>query len=134
MKIAQVHFKYAINFVKTPEEMARADSLARDLSDKDVDSFWKTMRKMNNCNTIHANVIDGVTGPENIASHWKQYFDKLLNIYVNCDNSLKTDMLSNFDNIEHDSIMVVSAKRVSKLLIKVHFLHFYAKQLKKSYF
>ena len=27
--------------------MARADSLARDLSDKNVDGFWKTMRKMN---------------------------------------------------------------------------------------
>ena len=57
---------------------------------------------MNNCNIIHAYVIDGVTGPENIASHWKQHFDKLLNIYLNFDNSLKADMLSNFDNIEHD--------------------------------
>ena len=70
---------------------------------------------MNNCNTIiHANVLDGVTGPENIASHWKQHFDKLLNIYVNCDNSLKTDIiLSKFDNIEHNSNIAVSTKSVS---------------------
>ena len=93
------------------EEIARADSLARDLSDKDVDGFWKTMRKMNICNTIHDNVIDGVTGPENIALHWKQHFDKLLNIYVNCDNSLKTDVLSMFDNIERNSNMAVSTKK-----------------------
>ena len=119
MRIARAHFKYALRFVKKQEEMARADSLARDLSDKDVDGFWKTMRKMNNCNTIHANVIDGVTGPENIASHWKQHFDKLLNIYVNCDNSLKTDMLSKFDNIEHDSNMAVSTKSVSEIISKL---------------
>ena len=49
MRIAQAHFKYALRFVKHQEEMARADSLARDLSDQDVDGFWKTMRKMNNC-------------------------------------------------------------------------------------
>ena len=32
--------------------MARADTLAQDLSVKDVDGFWKTMNKMNSCNTI----------------------------------------------------------------------------------
>ena len=61
---------------------ARADALAQDLCDKDVDGFWKTMNKMNSCNTILANVIDGVTGPDSIASYWKQYFDKLFMIIV----------------------------------------------------
>ena len=42
----------------------------------------------------NANVIDGVSGPDSIASHWKQHFDKLLNVYVhvNSDNSLKDDI------------------------------------------
>ena len=35
----------------------------------------------------------------------------MLHIYVNCDNCLKTDMLSNFDNIEHDSNMAVPIKK-----------------------
>ena len=118
MRRARAHFKYALRFVKIQWEMARAESLARDLSDKDVDGFWKTMCEMNNCNTIHANVTDGVTGSETIASHWKQHFDKLLNIYVNCDNSLKTDMLNKFDNSEYDSIMAVSTKKLFlKLLV-----------------
>ena len=64
-------------------------------------------------------MIDGVIGLENIASHWKQHFDKLLNIYVNCDNSLKTDMLSKFVNIEHDSNMAVSTKSVSEIISKL---------------
>ena len=61
-------------------------------------------------------MIDSVTGPENIASHWKQHFDKLLNIYVYCDNSLKSDILRKFDNIEHDSNMAVSTKSVSEII------------------
>ena len=55
MRIAWVHFKYALRFVKNQEEMA--DSLAQDLSDQDVDGFWKTMHMMNNCNTIRDTLL-----------------------------------------------------------------------------
>ena len=119
MRVTRAHFKYALRFVRNQEDMARADSLAQDLSDQDVDGFWKTMHKMNNCNTILANVIDGVSGPDSIASHWKQHFDKLLNVYVNSDNSLKDDILSNFDKIKHNSNMSVSIKSVSKIIGKL---------------
>ena len=79
------------------------------------------MHKMNNCNTILANVIDGVSGPDSIASHWKQHFDKLLNVHVhvNSDNSLKDDTLSNYDKIKHNSNMSVSTKSVSKIIGKL---------------
>ena len=79
------------------------------------------MHKMNNCNTTLANVIDGVSGPDSITSHWKQLFDKLLNVHVhvNSDNSLKDDILSNFDKIKHNSNMSVSTKSVSKIIGKL---------------
>ena len=121
MRVTRAHFKYALRFVRNQEEMARADSLAQNLSDQDVDGFWKTMHKMNNCNTILANVIDGVSGLDSIASHWKQHFDKLLNVHVhvNSDNSLKDDILSNFDKIKHNSNMSVSTKSVSEIIGKL---------------
>ena len=119
MRVARAHFKYALRFVRNQEDMARADALAQDLSDKDVDGFWKTMNKMNSCNTILANVIDGVTGPDSIASYWKQHFDKLLNVHDNCNNSLKNDILSNFDKIKHNSNMAVSTKSVSEIIGKL---------------
>ena len=121
MRVTRAHFKYALQFVRNQEEMARADSLAQNLSDQDVYGFWKTMHKMRNCNTILANVIDGVSGPDSIASHWKQYFDKLLNVHVhvNSDNSVKDDILSNFDKIKHNSNMSVSTKSVSEIIGKL---------------
>ena len=42
-----------------------------------------------------------------------------MNIHVNCDNSLKTVILRKFDNIEHDSNMAVSTKRVSEIISKL---------------
>ena len=66
MRVTRACLKYALKLVRNQEDMARADSLAQDLSDQDVDGFWKTMHKMNNCNTILANVIDSVSGPDSI--------------------------------------------------------------------
>ena len=88
--------------MRNQEYMARADSLAQYLSDQDADGLWKTMHKMNNCNTILANVTDGVSGTD-----------------VNCDNSLKDDILSNFDKIKHNSNMSVSTKSVSESIGKL---------------
>ena len=121
MRVTRAHFKYALRFVRNQEEMARADSLVQNLSDQDVDRFWKTMHKMNNCNAILANVIDGVSGLDSIASHWKQHFDKLLNVHVhvNSDNSLKDDILNNFDKIKHNSNMSVSTKSAPEIIGKL---------------
>ena len=121
MRVTRVHFKYALRFVRNQEDMARADSLVQDLSDQDVDGFWKAMHKMNNCNIILANVIDGFSGPDSIASHWKQHFDKLLNVHVhdNSNSSLKDDNLSNFEKMKHNSNMVVSTKSVSEIIGKL---------------
>ena len=77
------------------------------------------MHKMNNCNTILANVIDGASGPDSIAPHWKHHFDKLLNVHVNSDNSLKDDIFSNFDKIKHNSNMTVSTKSFLEIIGKL---------------
>ena len=91
MRTTRAQFKYALRFVKRQEDTARADSLARDLYDNDVDSFWKAVHKMNSCNNVQANVIDGITGQENIADYWKEHFYKILNAN-DYDHNLRTDV------------------------------------------
>ena len=106
--------------MRNQEEMARADSLAQDLNDQDVEGFRKTMHKVNNCNKILANLIAGVSGTASILLYWKQHFDKLLNIHVydNSDNSLKDGILSNFDKMKYNSNKAVSTKNVSEIIGK----------------
>ena len=71
MRTSKAHFKYALTplrFAINQEETAKADALARD------HDFWKTVYKMNTSSNIQANVIDGFTGPDNIADYWRQHF------------------------------------------------------------
>ena len=60
MRTTRAHFKYALRFTKR-RETAEADSLARDLINKDVDHFWKTVHKLNSNSTTQANVFDSIS-------------------------------------------------------------------------
>ena len=80
--------------------------------------FWKTMHKMNSHNTVQANVVDGVTGQDNIADHWRQHFQHILNAN-DCDEATKDEIMGKFGNIQHDPDMVVSANCISKIIAKL---------------
>ena len=69
MRKTSAHFRYALRLARQQEETAKADALARDLSDKDVDNFWKAVHKINSNSIVQANVIDGITGQDNIADY-----------------------------------------------------------------
>ena len=112
MRTTRAHFKYALRFVKKQEDNARADSLARDLYDNDVDGFWKAVHKMNACNNVQANVIDGITGQDSIANYWKEHFYKILNAN-DCDPNLTADITRKLQNVQHDSNIAVSAKSIT---------------------
>ena len=59
--------------------MIKADALASDLQNNDYDSFWKDVRKLNSCDSIHSNIIDGVSGESNITNLWRTHFCNILN-------------------------------------------------------
>ena len=76
---SRVRFKYALRFTRNIEDTARADCLAKDLSDGTIDGFWDNVRKLNSGNSFQANTIDGVSGETDISNFWKDRFYKLLN-------------------------------------------------------
>ena len=118
MRRTRAYFKYALRFARQQEETAKADALARDLSDKDVDNFWKTVHKINFNSTVQTNVIDGITGQDNIADYWRQHFHKILNAN-DCDQALKADIMEKFKNIQHNPDMIVSTNCVSQVIAKL---------------
>ena len=117
MRKTRAHFKYALRFAKKQEETAKTDALARDLCDKDVDSFWKTVYKINSNNTVQANAIDSITRQDNIADYWKQHFQRILNAN-DCDKAMKADIMGEFYNIQHTPDMVISTSSVSQIIAK----------------
>ena len=64
------------------------------------------------------NVIDGITGQDNIAEYWRQHFHKILNAN-DCDQSLKADIMEKFENIQHNPDMIVSTNCVSQVIAKL---------------
>ena len=118
MRTSRAHFKYALRFAKRQREIAEADSLARDLSNKDVDHFWKTVYNLNSNSTTQANVIDGISGQDTIANYWRDHFYKKLNTN-DCDKSLKDDIVGKLENIQYNADMAVSTKSISEIIVKL---------------
>ena len=79
MRVCRARFKYALRYTKHIEDTARADALAINFCDYENNEFWKGVKKLNQCNNIQANCIEGKTGEKDIANHRKEYFCKLLN-------------------------------------------------------
>ena len=83
MRTSRAQFKYALRITKRNEATARPYALARDLSGKDVDKFWSSVRQLNRSSSLLSNCIEGVTGEKNISDYWKEHFHKLLNCNSN---------------------------------------------------
>ena len=62
-----------------------------------VRNFWKEVRKLNSCDTIQSNIIDGVSGESNITNLWKSHFCDILNANSIGDD-LKSVIMGNLEN------------------------------------
>ena len=91
-----------------------SNALAKDLCDNDYDDFWKGVKKLNQCNNIQANCIEGKSGENEIAIYWKDYFCKLLNT-----NALKSSILDKLEGIQYTDSMSVSTVEVSDTISKL---------------
>ena len=79
--------------------------------------------KMNSCKNVQANVIDGITGQENITDYWKEHFDKILNAN-DYDHNLTTDVSRKLQNVQHDSNIAVSSKIITENRIEIRIQKF----------
>ena len=73
---AKARFKGAMRFIRCNEDALRKDSLAKKklLCNNDK-AFWKEIKLMNNSKLSLPNVIDGVTGSNNIVNTWKSHYE-----------------------------------------------------------
>ena len=118
MRTTHAQFKYALRITKRNEESARADALARDLYDKDVDEFWSSVRQLNRSSSLLSNCIEGVTGEKNISDYWMEHFHKLLNCNSNYTD-LKYNVIGKLENIQYDANMIVTSEDICKLIKKL---------------
>ena len=79
MHTTRLKFKYALRSCKRNESQHRADALAKDLSYKEFNGFWRKVSYMNNCKIGLPETIGEACGEEQIAKAWQQHYSSLLN-------------------------------------------------------
>ena len=97
MRSTRLSFKYALRQCQSLENTHRADSLAKTLTDKDMLSFWKNIKQMNNKNVPLAPTVGGCTGATNISEMWRDHYSTILNSVNNV--SQKDDVLKKFQQV-----------------------------------
>ena len=88
------------------------DALEKDLCNKNCDEFWRGMKKMNQLNSVHATIIDIITGDDNISKYWKKHFHTILNSNI-VDESLRSSIVNKLDDIQYSEGMNVICTDVS---------------------
>ena len=63
----RLRFKYALRQCHATEDTARADALAKQMSENDMMSFWRSVKAINSKSVPLTHTIDGVTGNDNIS-------------------------------------------------------------------
>ena len=81
---SRMKVKLAIRYVKKNEAQLRKDSLAKKLSSCSSKEFWKEIQSMNNSNTPLPEVIDNVSGANDILKVWKDHYSNLFNTLRKC--------------------------------------------------
>ena len=108
---AKARFKGAMRFIRCNEDALRKDSLAKKLLCKNDKAFWKEIKLMNNSKLSLPNVIDGVTGSNNIVNMWKSHYEDLFNCLA---KDTKTNGLC--QNVEYDLDVEVSHPEVTNAI------------------
>ena len=79
MRRSRMRFKYALRQCNQNEKSIRADQYSKSLMNKDMTSFWDSIRKSSNTRIPLASMIDNYTGEENIAHMWQDHYNSFLN-------------------------------------------------------
>ena len=74
------------------------------MMDKDMASFWKSIRKSNNVRVPLPSMIDGCTGDKNIADMWQDHYKSILNSVKNTTH--KKFVYDKLNTIHSESILI----------------------------
>ena len=96
MRKARGDYHKAIRFVKRHEDRIRAEKLAHSLVERKPRDFWREVKRMSGSRPQQPNIVDSVTGDNEIANHFAGEYEKLFNS-VSFDGSEMHTLLNELD-------------------------------------
>ena len=106
---SRTRFKYALRFISRNEEQMRKEALAKKLSSKKINEFWKEVSVTNNCKTPLPDSIDQANGPNEIVELWREHFKDIFNCLKSKNVSPIVYNLNDSSNITVNACMVNDA-------------------------
>ena len=82
----------------------RSNALAKSIMDKDMNSFWRGITKVNNAKIPSASTVENSVDEPSICSMWKNHYESLLNSVKSCD--LNNEVSGEFTKITEFSCKV----------------------------
>ena len=96
MKQSRLRFKSALRYCKTNEDAMRSNAFDKSLMDKDMNSFWRGITKVNYAKIPLASTVENCVDELSICNMWKTHYDSLLNSVRSCEqNSEVTSKITN---------------------------------------
>ena len=92
MKQSRLRFKSALRYCKVNKDAMRSNALTKSLMDKDMNSFWHGIRKVNIAKIPLASSFGNCVDELSICDMWKTHYESLLNSVQSCD--LKAEVSS----------------------------------------
>ena len=71
MKQSRLRFKSALRYCKTNEDAMRSNAFAKSLMDKDINSFWRVITKVNNAQIPLASTVENCVDNPSICNLWE---------------------------------------------------------------
>ena len=71
MKQSRLRFKSALRYCKTNEDVMRSNAFAKSLMDKDMNSFWRGITKVNIAKIPLASTVEICVDEPSICNMWK---------------------------------------------------------------
>ena len=75
----------------------RSNAFAKSLMDKDMNSFWHGITKVNNAKIPLASTVENCVDESSICNMWKTHYDSLLNSVRSCEQ--KSEVTSKITNV-----------------------------------
>ena len=116
-----------MTFVGRNEDALRKESLDKKLLCKNDKAFSKEIQLINNSNMSLPNVVDGITGSNNIVNMWKSNYEdifKCLKKYKNVNDFCKTvDYEVDMEVSHYDIIQAIQDLKTAIVVVWMVFIY-----------
>ena len=118
MRRARAKYHQAVKYVKQNQDSIKKENMANALLSNNKRDFWKEIKKINKNNNCLPNLIDDVTGNQDISNHFSSKYESLYNSVSYNEADMKS-LMKRFDCIIDNFEIDINGKSNSVITVNM---------------